>query len=87
MPMVNARLINGKGQNGTDAIYMLFELSDATGQRFRDLGEARRDGNEFRFFPKPGLNLQSCAAPRLKTSPAGKGLMALVEEQIASLRN
>jgi len=37
-PMVNYRLINGKGQNGIDAIYMLYELSPATGQSFRDLG-------------------------------------------------
>ena len=85
-PMVNYRLINGKGQNGTDAIYMLYELSPATGQSFRDLGEARRNGRKFQFFPKPGLNLKSCAAPTLKKGRSGNGLVAIVEEQIGLMR-
>lgn len=85
-PMVNYRLINGKGQNGVDAIYMLHELAGDTGTPFRDLGEARRVGRKFEFFPKPGLGLRGCLAPRLITSRAGKGLTALVEEQIAQLR-
>src|ERR1700730_10733085 len=71
-PMVNYRLVNGKGQNGIDAIYMLYELSPATGQSFRDLGEARRNGREFLFFPKPGLNLKSCAASPYKKGPIRK---------------
>jgi hypothetical protein len=85
-PMVNYTLINGKRQNGVDAIYMLHELSATTGKPFRDLGEARRVGREFQFLPKQGLYLKPCSSPRLKSSAAGKGLVAMLEEQIAGMR-
>jgi hypothetical protein len=82
MAMVNSQLLNGKGQNGIDAIYMLHQLSETTGEPFRNLGEARKDGRQWQFFPKPGLGLKPCRAPRLKTSPAGKGLEQMVEDQL-----
>jgi hypothetical protein len=84
--MVNYTLINGRGQNGVDAIYMLHELSAATGQPFRNLGEARRAGREFQFFPNQGPNLKPCSSSRLKSSAAGKGLVAMMEDQLASPR-
>lgn len=84
--MVNYRLIHGRGDSGVDSIYMLHELSPATGERFRDLGEAQKVGRKWEFSPKPNVNLERCSSPRLMPSRAGKGLTTLVEEQIAQRR-
>jgi len=83
MPMVGMRLVNGRGQNGVESVYMMHQLSEITGKAFRDLGLATKEGGRFSFVPRPGINLESCDCVRMKNSPAGKGLIAMLEEQLA----